>query len=120
VILVDTSVWIDHLRSANASLAELLGEQQVLTHPFVMGEVACGSISNRSRILLAMQALPRAVVAEHDEVMRLIDDRKLWGKGIGWLDAHLLTSVLLSGSFLWTHDKPLQQAAAALRVRADS
>lgn len=120
MILVDTSVWIDHFRAANASLAGLLGDGHVLTHPFVLGEVACGNLTNRSRILLDLAELPRAVVADHDDVMRLVNNRKLWGKGIGWIDAHLLASTLLSGSTLLTHDKALQGAAALLRVRADS
>ena len=120
MILVDTSVWIDHFRVANASLADLLTEGVVLTHPFVLGEVACGNLSKRSPILRDLAALPVAAVADHEDVMRLVTVRKLWGKGIGWIDAHLLASTLLSGSTLWTHDEALQRAAALLRVRSDS
>jgi predicted nucleic acid-binding protein len=83
VILVDASVWIEHLRSGSCALIGLLGEGQVSTHPFVVGEIACGELRNRRRILEDLQALPLAVPASDDEVLELIEERKLWGKGIG-------------------------------------
>jgi len=117
MILVDTSVWIDHFRSGNDRLKALLLDDQVLCHPFVVGELACGSLQNRNAILTMLKALPQAELIEHDEVIRFIDVRRLYGQGIGWVDAHLLSSTLLTGSGLWTLDKPLRRAATALNVK---
>jgi hypothetical protein len=116
MILVDTSVWIAHLRKGDSGLAELLTEGLVLVHPFVVGELACGDLRNRARILSDLEALPSADSATHEEVMRLIEDRKLWGLGIGWTDGHLLASALLSNCQLWTLDRKLLRAAAAAGV----
>lgn len=116
MILVDTSVWIAHFRKGGSGLAELLSEALVLVHPFVVGELACGDLRNRARILSDLEALPSAVSATHQEVMRLIEDRKLWGLGIGWVDGHLLASALLSNCQLWTLDTKLVRAAAAAGV----
>ncbi len=116
MILVDTSVWIDHFRSGNSSLADVLGEERVFAHPFVIGELACGNLRNRTQILADLQVLPAAVCAEHEDVLALLGDRKLWGKGLGWIDAHLLASAVLSRCELWTLDKGLRRAAAALGV----
>ena len=113
MILVDTSVWIDHFRKGSSLLAEFLSEASVLIHPFVIGELACGNLKNRTRILGDLQALRSAVSAAHEEVLRLIEDRKLWGLGIGWTDGHLLASALLSNCRLWTLDERLDRAAAA-------
>ena len=98
-------------------LAELLSQGLVLVHPFVVGELACGNLRNRARILTDLGALPCAISATHEEVMRLVEDRKLWGLGIGWIDAHLLASTLLSDCQLWTTDRRLVRAAAAAGVR---
>ena len=117
MILVDTSVWIAHFRKGGSGLAELLSEALVLVHPFVVGELACGDLRNRARILSDLEALPSAVSATHQEVMRLIEDRKLWGLGIGWVDGHLLASALLSNCQLWTLDTRLVRAAAAAGVK---
>jgi hypothetical protein len=117
MILVDTSVWIAHFRKGRTGLAELLSEALVLVHPFVVGELACGDLRNRARILSDLEALPSAVSATHEEVMRLIEDRKLWGLGIGWIDGHLLASALLSNCQLWTLDARLARAAAAAGVK---
>jgi predicted nucleic acid-binding protein len=117
MILVDTSVWINHFRKGGSNLRELLSKDLVLVHPFVMGELACGNPKNRARILSDLEALPSAVSATHEEVMRLTEDRKLWGLGIGWIDAHLLASALLSNGQFWTLDGKLAQAAAAAGVR---
>ena len=117
MILVDTSVWIAHFRKGGSGLAELLSEALVLVHPFVVGELACGDLRNRARILSDLEALPSAVSATHQEVMRLIEDRKLWGLGIGWVDGHLLASALLSNCQLWTLDTRLVRAAATARVK---
>jgi hypothetical protein len=116
MILVDTSVWIDHLRAGNNRLKALLFDQQVLCHPFVIGELACGMLQNREEILTMLRALPEAHLLEHEEVMSFLDGRRVYGRGIGWVDAHLLGSTLLTGCAIWTFDKPLRRAAAALNV----
>jgi len=116
MILADTSVWIEHLRSGSERLKSLLYKGQVLCHPFVVGELACGTIENREEILNTLKALPEARVAEHEEVLLFLEARRLDGRGLGWVDAHLLASTLLTGCMLWTLDKPLRKAAAALRV----
>jgi predicted nucleic acid-binding protein len=116
MILVDTSVWIDHLRSGNDRLKALLLDDQVLCHPFVVGELACGSLQNRNEILTMLRALPQAELIEHDEVIRFMDVRRLYGQGIGWVDAHLLSSTLFTRCALWTFDKPLRRAATTLNV----
>jgi len=117
MILVDTSVWIAHFRKAGSRLGELLSEGLVMVHPFVLGELACGNLKNRVRILSDLEALPYAVSAAHEEVMRLIEARKLWGLGIGWIDAHLLASALLSDCRFWALDGRLLRAAAAAGVK---
>ena len=109
--LVDTSVWVDHLRSRHDQLAELLDAGVVLCHPFVIGELACGSIANRSSILTLLGDLAQTPVATHEEVLRHLDDHQLYGRGLGWIDAHLLASTLLAGSRLWTLDARLNDAA---------
>lgn len=116
MILVDTSVWIEHLRKGSARLRSLLYNEQVLCHPFVLGELACGTLRNRQEILSTLRALPEAHVAEQEEVLRFLEARRLYGRGLGWVDAHLLASTLLTGCALWTLDQPLRKAAAALRV----
>jgi predicted nucleic acid-binding protein len=114
MILVDTSVWIEHFRKENERLRTLLYDEQVLCHPFVIGELACGRLQNREEILSLVHALPEARVAEQAEVLNFLETRQLYERGLGWVDAHLLASALLSGCPLWTLDKPLQRAAAAL------
>jgi hypothetical protein len=116
VTLVDTSVWVAHLRTGNDRLAELLRAGQVLSHPFVIGELACGNLRNRHEILALLAVLPRVSVADHGEVMTLLESSRLFGQGLGWVDIHLLASTLLSRCTLWTLDRPLQRAAAALKV----
>lgn len=114
MILVDTSVWIDHFRAGNNRLKTLLLDEQVLCHPFIVGELACGILQKRSAILSMLKALPEAQFLEHEEVMSFLETRRLYGRGIGWVDAHLLASTLLTGCTLWTLDKPLRRAAAGL------
>lgn len=111
MILVDTSVWVDHLRNSNERLSGLLFDQQVLSHPMVIGELACGTLRNRTEILQLLDNLPKAVQATHAEVLHMIEERKLMGKGIGYVDAHLLASALLTpGTQLWTLDRRLKEA----------
>jgi len=116
MILVDTSVWIEHLRSGGKRLGALLHDDQVLCHPFIVGELACGVLQNRREILTLLAALPEAHVAEHHEVLHLLEAKQLYGRGLGWVDAHLLASARLTGCALWTFDKPLRGAAAALKI----
>jgi predicted nucleic acid-binding protein len=111
MILVDTSVWVDHLRNGNSRLVSLLEEAEVLTHPFVLGELALGRLAQRSEILEFLENLPGAKVALHEEVLSMIEDRSLAGPGIGWVDAHLLASALLSHASLWSLDRKLTSAA---------
>ena len=121
MILVDTSVWIDHLQKGVPELAAALENDEVLTHPFVIGELACGSLRNRAEVLYLLNVLPSAVVATHDETLFLVEERKLMGKGIGYIDAHLLASVMLaSDARLWTRDKRLATIAAELRLAHDA
>jgi len=116
MILVDTSVWIEHFRAGSERLKALLLDGQVLRHPFVVGELACGTLQKRSEILSMLKALPAAHLLEHEEVLSFLEPRRLYGRGIGWVDAHLLASTLLTGCGLWTLDKPLRKAAADLNV----
>ena len=113
MILVDTSVWIDHLRKGDAELARKLEAGDVLAHPFVIGELACGNLANRHAILALLRTLPAAQVASDDEVLGFIERRKLMGRGIGYIDVHLLASLALThGSRLWTRDKRLAAVAS--------
>ena len=115
MILVDTSVWVDHLRAGDAGLTDLLNAGLVLTHPFVIGEIALGHLNRRAEILGALGALPKAVVASDAEVLILIDRERLQGRGIGYADAHILAAVRLTpGSSLWTRDRRLRVVAEAL------
>ena len=115
MILVDTSVWVDHLRRGDAQLVDLLERAMVVMHPFVVGEIACGSLGDRSSVLELLQSLPAVAVAESAEVLGFIEHRGLHGKGVGYVDAHLLASVALTeGATLWTRDKRLRGAAQAL------
>jgi predicted nucleic acid-binding protein len=115
--LVDTSVWVDHLRKGNTELQSLLRLNEVLLHPFVIGELACGTLKNRSQILKLLQDLPAARLAEHTEVLAFMETRDLWGRGVGWVDVHLLASALLSHGQFWTLDKRLQVLAAELKLQ---
>jgi predicted nucleic acid-binding protein len=116
LILVDTSVWVDHLRRGDAQLVALLESAKVATHPFVIGEIACGSLANRQTVLALLQDLPMATVADSDEVLAYIERHRLYGKGIGYVDVHLLAAAALTAdAALWTRDKRLLAAAQALR-----
>ena len=115
MILVDTSVWVDHFRKGDPQLTGLLELGVVAMHPFVVGEIACGTLADRSTILELLQDLPASVVAESEEVLGFIERHRLHGKGIGYVDVHLLASVTLTdGAKLWTRDKRLRAAADAL------
>lgn len=115
MILVDSSIWIDHLRAGEPALAELLNAGRVLTHPFVVGELACGNLKNRKQVLSLLQDLPAAPVATEEEVLFFIERRGLMGKGIGYVDAHLLASISVTGTGrLWTRDKRLDAVAGSI------
>jgi hypothetical protein len=120
LILVDTSVWVEHLRRGHSRLARLLVEDEVAGHPFVTGELALGSLSRRDEILGLLAALPQAPAASHDEVWAFMETRDLFGRGIGWVDAHLLTAAALSGARLWTLDRRLAKVASDLALAARS
>ena len=117
MILVDTSVWIQHLRTGEPTLVELLDGSQVLSHPYVLGELALGRLSQREEILGLLSGLPRSAVATHDEVLAFVETHDLPGTGIGYVDAHLLAATLLTpDSDLWTRDKRLAAAAAQIGI----
>lgn len=117
MILVDTSVWIDHLRSTDHALFTELEAVRVLCHPFVIGEIALGNVKARKQTLELLRQLPQAPVAHSNELLYLIEQHKLHGRGIGWTDAHLLASTLLAGDArLWTRDKRLHACAAELGI----
>ncbi len=116
ITLVDTSVWIDHLRKGNNQLATLLDKGGVCCHRFVIGELACGTLRNRDELLGLLRALPEVQLAEHEEVLSFIGERKLAGRGLGWIDMHLLASALLENCKMWTFDKALGAAATELEL----
>lgn len=115
MILADTSVWVDHLRAGDDTLASLLNDNRVLMHPFVLGELACGNLRDRREILALLKDLPRITVAHDEEVLFFIEQHELMGRGIGYVDAHLLSATILAGSArLWTRDKRLRTTAKLL------
>ena len=119
MILVDTSIWVDHFRKGHSILQFLLEEGQVLIHSFIIGELACGSLKNRNEILRLLSALPCLQTVDHSEVMCLVETKHLFESGIGWIDAHLLASALLSDCSLWTADRRLRAIAEKLGLAPD-
>jgi predicted nucleic acid-binding protein len=113
-VLVDTSVWVDHLRRRNATLSDRLEATQVWTHCFVIGELACGNLAQRSEILTSLAALPQAPLIDHAVVLEFVRSRRLMGRGLGWVDMHLLASAMLAGLSFWTLDRRLASAARGL------
>jgi predicted nucleic acid-binding protein len=111
VILADTSVWVEHFRRGDPELRELLREGMVVMHPFVLGELACGNLRRRKEILGYLGELPAAVTATDEEVLRFVEGRRLYGRGVGWVDVHLLASARLSGVSLRTRDRRLAELA---------
>jgi hypothetical protein len=117
LILVDTSIWVDHLRSEDIRLVRLLDDEQISIHPFVVGELAVGHLRNRDEILSKLSTLPVAVSASHDEVLEFISNFSLAGRGLGYIDVHLLAAASLTpGTLLWSKDKRLEAVAESLSI----
>ena len=116
MVLVDTSVWIDHFRQHNRHLSMLLEREHVYGHAFVIGELACGNLQNRAEILALLQMLPKACNPTYDEVLSFIENHDLMGKGLGYIDITLLASAMLTDCLLWTRDKALANAAKELET----
>ena len=112
--LVDTSVWVDHLRNGNDGLSELLLKDEVACHPMVIGELACGNLKRRKELLSLLQALPAVERVSDDEILFFIEQHRLSGRGLGLVDVHVLASCVISQTHLWTLDSRLQQAADGL------
>ena len=120
MILVDTSIWIDHLHRSEPALVRLLELGDVGTHPMVIGELALGSLRDRATVLGLLDALPQTAVATHSEVRAFVEARELHGIGLNLVDVHLLAgAVLTAGTQLWTRDRRLREAAASLGLAAD-
>ena len=119
VILVDTSVWINHLRTHSKLLTQLLDLEQVLVHPFVIGEIACGNLTNRKEIISLLLSLPSAPKADDDEVLFFVEQHNLMGCGLGLVDVHLLTSAMIEAARIWTADRSLALAARKLSIEFD-
>lgn len=118
-MIVDTSIWVDHFRRDEPKLRRLLETGAVLIHPFVAGELACGNLADREEILSLLGGLRPAPMAEHDEVLDLVTRQELYGRGVGWIDVHLLASARLAEDELWTRDRRLATVATELGVGAD-
>ena len=116
MILVDTSVWISHFRQGNSRLQKLLHEGNVVSHPFIIGELACGNLRNRTEILSLMQSLPMLNVVEHEELLLFIEHNKMMGTGLGFVDVHLMAAAILASIPLWTLDKKFKQSCARLNI----
>ncbi len=118
-MLIDTSVWVEHLRRGDSALSALLHRDEVECHPFVIGELACGSLRRRSKVLTLLQRLPQLPVVGHEEVLAFIERRRLMGRGVGWIDAHLLASAALSNTLLRSRDRRLAEVARELHLCAE-
>jgi predicted nucleic acid-binding protein len=116
VILADSSVWINHFRLRNSTLSALVEVNQIASHPFVVGELACGTLGRRAEVLRELRKLPIVRQAEHEEVLALVEARSLMGRGVGWIDAHLLTAALVERVPLWSADRRLHAVASELGV----
>ena len=117
MVLVDTSVWVSHFWNGSIELANLLNDARVLCHPLIVGELACGNLKDRAVILSFLQLLPMSIEAEHEEVLSFIENNRLMGKGIGYVDVQLIASAILTGVPIWTLDKKLAQVADGLHIK---
>jgi hypothetical protein len=116
VVLVDTSVWVEHLRRGLPELETSLSEGEVVCHPLVIGELACGNLRNRREILSLLGDLPCAPEVAHEELLSFVESHRLMGRGLGWIDIHLLAAALIAGVPLWTVDRKLREAARRLHA----
>lgn len=117
MVLVDTSVWVRHLREGDSALEQLLNSGEVVCHPYIVGELACGNLKNRREVLSLLQLLPPATLAKHEEVLQFIEQNHLMGKGLGYIDVHLAASAVLTGVPIWSYDKRLNEANEGLGIR---
>lgn len=116
MILADTSVWVNHLRRGDRNLARMLEAESIGLHPFIFGEIAAGNLRNRQRVLSYFASLPQLPIAPENEVHHLLELRRLWGSGLGWIDLHILTATKLSGWHLYTADRAMQEAGVRLEI----
>ncbi len=119
MILVDTSVWINHFRFCSPLLVKLLDQQRVLLHPFILGEIACGNLTQRKEIISLLHVLPTVQTADHDDILYFIDQHNLMGRGVGLVDVHLLASCMIERCPIWTADKRLKAVAQELETAFD-
>ncbi len=117
MVLVDTSVWVRHLRQGDFDLGKLLNDGEVLCHPYIVGELACGNLKYRNEVLSLLRLLPPATRASHEEVLQFIEKNKLMGKGLGYIDVHLSASAVLTGVQMWTFDRRLNETNEALEIK---
>jgi predicted nucleic acid-binding protein len=117
MVLVDTSVWVRHLRDGDPDLERLLADGEVMCHPFIIGKLACGNLKNRHEILALLQRLPLANQAKREEILEFIEQNRLMGKGLAYIDVHLSASAVLTGIQMWTYDKRLNEANERLGIR---
>jgi predicted nucleic acid-binding protein len=116
MVLVDTSVWVSHLRKGDVGLEKLLNDGKVVCHPFIVGELACGNLKNRHEILIYLQSLPMAILAEDGEVLKFIENHQLMGKGLGYIYVHLIAAAVLTDVPLWTFDKTLHEITKKIGI----
>lgn len=119
MVLVDTSVWVRHFREGDPDLKQLLNDGQVMCHPYIVVELACGNLKNTREIISLMQLLPSATLAHHEEVLQFIELNHRMGRGLGYVDVHLSASALLTGVPMWSYDKRLNEANEILGIRYD-
>ena len=116
MVLVDTSVWVSHLRDGGVGLEKLLNDGGVVCHPFIVGELACGNLKNRHEILTFLQSLPMTILAEDGEVLKFIENHQLMGKGLGYIDVHLIAAAVLTDVPIWTFDKTLEKITKKIGI----
>jgi len=114
MVLVDTSVWVSYLRESHPRMVSLLNDGDVVCHPFIIGELSCGNLTNRSEILSLLHSLPMVDQAEHEEVLQFVESNDLMGRGLGYVDVHLLASAVLFGASIWTLDRKLRAVSSKL------
>ena len=117
MLLVDTSVWVRHLREGDPDLEKLLNGGEVMCHPYIVGELACGNLKNRKEVLSLLRLLPPATLANHEEILQFIEENRLMGKGLGYVDVHLSASAVLTGVQMWTYDRRLNETNEALGIK---